>query len=581
MAADLLAADGVSADKVAVHLQHAPRLASPATVERLREAAARARAHGAQRSAARYLRRALEEPPAPYQRADVLIELAHVETAIGDTEAVGRLTEALELITSEPRRAEVLLQLGWSEHHAGRFRRAADAFERGLRISAALPDTDLGARLVAGYLMAASLDSGRVADAIRRIRTIERRPAEVHAPAHRMLLAQVLFARTMSGAPHDQIVELAERIWSGGQVLRDEGADSQAVWHVVAGLSWADAYEPALAAIELVLRAADQQGLVLAHARARHVRAWLNFWTGRIPEAMADAWAAIEVWNGGLETYLPAGLYWFGLASLELDNFAAAERAAALAGPAHRWEGTAMMGFMHSLAGHLDMRAGRVPDALKRFEACGQVMRSVMITNPSVMPWRSDIVRALTVLGDHRRARRLAQEELELARASGAPRAIGAALRASALCAGEVTRIRLLVDAGEVLAGSGAELERARAMIDLGAAIRRTGRRLDARPHLQAGLELAQAGGAVALARRAETELRAAGVRARRATDMGPGLLTASERRVAELAAMGHSNRNIAGLLHISIKAVEWHLHQSYRKLNIAGRGQLGAALTG
>ncbi len=83
------------------------------------------------------------------------------------------------------------------------------------------------------------------------------------------------------------------------------------------------------------------------------------------------------------------------------------------------------------------------------------------------------------------------------------------------------------------------------------------------------------------LARRAETELRAAGGRARRATATGPGLLTASERRVAELAAAGHSKRNIAGLLQISIKAVEWHLHQSYRKLDIKRRGQLESALTG
>jgi DNA-binding CsgD family transcriptional regulator len=55
---------------------------------------------------------------------------------------------------------------------------------------------------------------------------------------------------------------------------------------------------------------------------------------------------------------------------------------------------------------------------------------------------------------------------------------------------------------------------------------------------------------------------------------------SASERGVAEPAASRHSNRIIAGLLQISIKAVEWHLHESYRKLNIQGRRQLPAALT-
>ena len=46
-------------------------------------------------------------------------------------------------------------------------------------------------------------------------------------------------------------------------------------------------------------------------------------------------------------------------------------------------------------------------------------------------------------------------------------------------------------------------------------------------------------------------------------------------------AAQGYTNRNIAGLLQISIKGVEWHLHQSYRKLDVAGRAQLGPALLG
>jgi DNA-binding CsgD family transcriptional regulator len=41
---------------------------------------------------------------------------------------------------------------------------------------------------------------------------------------------------------------------------------------------------------------------------------------------------------------------------------------------------------------------------------------------------------------------------------------------------------------------------------------------------------------------------------------------------------MGHTNRAIAGLLQVSVKAVEWHLHQCDRKLEIRGRRQLPAA---
>jgi DNA-binding CsgD family transcriptional regulator len=54
---------------------------------------------------------------------------------------------------------------------------------------------------------------------------------------------------------------------------------------------------------------------------------------------------------------------------------------------------------------------------------------------------------------------------------------------------------------------------------------------------------------------------------------------SASERRVAELAAAGHSNAEIARMLHVSVKAIEWHLGQTYRKLNIKSRHQLPSVL--
>jgi DNA-binding CsgD family transcriptional regulator len=55
--------------------------------------------------------------------------------------------------------------------------------------------------------------------------------------------------------------------------------------------------------------------------------------------------------------------------------------------------------------------------------------------------------------------------------------------------------------------------------------------------------------------------------------------LTVSERRVAELAAEGQSNPEIAQALFVTRKTVETHLGHVYRKLDIAGRGELGAAL--
>jgi DNA-binding CsgD family transcriptional regulator len=443
------------------------------------------------------------------------------------------------------------------------------------------PDPELSAQLEAGYLVSATIDSTRVTDARARIRVIEAEPPESQSPAHRELLAQLLFTRTMTGSPHHEIVELAQRIWAGGRLLDDGGADSQALWQVIGALSWADAYESSLQAIDLVLAAADRRGLALAHARARYARAWPNYWTGQLAAAAADALAAIEIWHGGLETYLPAAIYWLGRAELERGDAGAAARALTLAEPFERWAGTGMMPFIHALRGHLAADAGSPAEALVSHLECGREIVALLITNPTVMPWRSQAALAARLAGDERQARALATEELELSRVSGAPRAIGVALRAAGICTGGSRGIRLLRESVDALGQSGATLEYGRAQIDLGAAIRRSGKRRDARPHLKSGLELTRAAGATVLARRAETELSAAGGRARQSSGAGPQTLTASERRVAELAAVGHTNRYIAGLLQISVKAVEWHLHQSYRKLDIDGRRQLPAALTG
>ena len=67
----------------------------------------------------------------------------------------------------------------------------------------------------------------------------------------------------------------------------------------------------------------------------------------------------------------------------------------------------------------------------------------------------------------------------------------------------------------------------------------------------------------------------------RRQRLMGPDALTASERRVAELAALGLTNRQIAQALFVTTKTVEMHLGHVYPKLGITGRGEIAAALGG
>jgi DNA-binding CsgD family transcriptional regulator len=81
------------------------------------------------------------------------------------------------------------------------------------------------------------------------------------------------------------------------------------------------------------------------------------------------------------------------------------------------------------------------------------------------------------------------------------------------------------------------------------------------------------------LVQRARGELVASGARTRREAVAGPDALTVTERRVAGLAVTGRTNASIAEELCVSLKTVETHLGQTYRKLAISGRSGLAEAL--
>ena len=123
-------------------------------------------------------------------------------------------------------------------------------------------------------------------------------------------------------------------------------------------------------------------------------------------------------------------------------------------------------------------------------------------------------------------------------------------MRAAGLVAGGDRGAALLRQAIEALERGDARSERARALADLGP-----------------------------LAEHAETELRATGARPRRVVLTGLDSLTASERRIAELASQGLTNREIAQSLFVTSRTVEGHLTSVFRKLQLDSRNALPAAL--
>jgi DNA-binding CsgD family transcriptional regulator len=189
---------------------------------------------------------------------------------------------------------------------------------------------------------------------------------------------------------------------------------------------------------------------------------------------------------------------------------------------------------------------------------------------------RLDLALVLHALGDDAAAHARANEALAAASTWGAERARGGALRVSGVMRGEVERLR---EAVEVLGASPARLWEARAHVDLGATPRRANHRRESRPALRRGLELAEACGAAPLAQLARRELAAGGGRVPPRVGGGVAEPTPSELRVVELAASGLSNRQIAQRLFVTIKTIDMHLFNGYRKPGVHRRAELAATL--
>ena len=181
--------------------------------------------------------------------------------------------------------------------------------------------------------------------------------------------------------------------------------------------------------------------------------------------------------------------------------------------------------------------------------------------------------------GQHEAAEALARGELANAKTRGVPGAEAAARLALATCVEGPERLATLQGAIDPADRGVSRRLRAEARFELGRALRQAGQRVQARETLVAGLDIAASDHDDALAGKISEELTIAGARPRRAHAWGADALTASERRVAEHAARGLSNREIAETLFVTRKTVEHHLSNVFTKLGIRSRTQLATAL--
>jgi DNA-binding CsgD family transcriptional regulator len=309
-------------------------------------------------------------------------------------------------------------------------------------------------------------------------------------------------------------------------------------------------------------------------------RGWLHMRRGELEDAATSvrtALSELEAWHGaaGGDVYAAAHYAQILLEQGDLDG---AWRALAPNLRDQLWTSLEGARWWAAVECELLLASGRAEEALERSERMR--LDNPHVDNPLASSWRSPHARALHRLGRTGDALALAEDNLAVARRFGGPSAVARAARELGEMRGE-DGIALLEEAVAVLEGTPARLELAKAYASLGRALRHARAPGEAREPLRRALELADACGAAALAEDVRTELYAAGARPRTAALSGAGALTASERRVAALAAEGASNRDIAQALFVTPKTVEVHLSNAYRKLGIRSRRELTGALVG
>jgi DNA-binding NarL/FixJ family response regulator len=577
-AAELLRARGASPLRLAAHLVATEARGERATAETLLEAGRAALARGAPRSASAYLTRALREPAPDDLRPPILIAIVNAGIRLPDralfAATLPALTEELErdpgLRVRWGIRVSMWMILTGHAGHAVRF------LEQGIEVARARADVE------SAFRMEAQLSS------------IHQQPLPVWRAQLRGYADQIapdgvsgrlVAALTAEWAAFDGTA--GEAVAAGRHALSDGGRIF---------VEQPELFAPGRAMLALVLadeldaarRGAEQ---ALAHARRRSatpelVSAWWHSgfvaWAyGDLAAAEADTRQALAAARLGrmrfAEPPLVAVLACLLLARGERDAAEAELVTGGMTGPIPDavWLSLALFP-----RGQLRLEQGRFEEAAADFLQAERLAICFGAIGIPAPPARILAARALAAQGDHERARPLAAAALAHARHFGAPTLVSRALRAQAMTLEDGTaRLAALEEAVAVLDGSPARLVRAEALAELGAALRRARRDVDARAPLREALELARRCGAAGLAKTAFDELAATGERVRRHTPIGVESLTPSQRRVAELAAGGMTNRQIAQTLFLTVKTIESHLAAAYDTLGIRSRRQLPAAL--
>jgi DNA-binding CsgD family transcriptional regulator len=577
-AAELLRSADASPERIATQLLAAEERGDVEAVETLIEAGERSLASGAPRSAVAYLTRALKEPAPKGLKPAVLGPLITASLRAVDHTAFASIEAAVfgELEREPSLRVDWGIDLATWMALGGRFEEAASMLTVAAEVAAEEGNLERAFQLEAQLrTIAMALPSAPEVN-LERFRD----QVDPDTPAGR-LAAALEAGSAAAGGSAREAVDAARRALGRDGALFAEELDLTAPMMVVFVLIVAEEVAAARRGAEQALAFALERGATTELSLARGLNGMVSWAAGDLTAAETDLRQSIELARlVGLPPIIVTFTAILIDVLVERNELEAAEaelRALAMAeGPL---PDNPLFTGLHFARGRWWMAKGEVEAALEDFAALAAMADATGFGGGPALMACPDAVSALIAVGRHKDAAEWAANSLSAGEQWDTPGTVAYVLRAVAATRPAPEGVEVLEEAVGMLEGSPVRLIRAQALLDLGTALRRSGRRADARAPLREALELARRCGAVRIARRAHDELQASGEKVRTYAPIGVESLTPSERRVAELAASGMTNRQIAQSLFVTVKTVEAHLSAAYDKLDIGSRRELPAAL--
>ncbi|MFE3828664.1 AAA family ATPase [Streptomyces sp. NPDC059092] len=573
-AARLLHDSGAPATDIAEHLLRNPAVArQPWARAVLREAARKAMLHGATRHAVELLR-----PCVPHGDEDtcdpaLVVELGIAESRVDTEASIGHLTSVLNRVTGPDLRLTVIGALIGGLTRTGRVGRATE-----LLAAAAATGSHSGPALLqlleAQMLMAGTDNRDAYTELLGTVSFRLDLPGDT--PEERALLACRAFISVTRTEHLPQALAAANRVVLKGGPITDSLVSLATA---ASTLMYADRPHEAAAVYQQLIEGTDAVPDHL-YAQLLAVDAEAGARLGRLDRALLSTATALETVPVARATRHQALALAVRLhALLDRGDVAAAD---ALAGavPQDRiddaWQWNEYLG----ARGRLRLVQDEPSAALLDLAECGRRQKAWHRTNPAASSWWYWAGQTHLVLGDRAAATGLGTRAVDLARPAGLPNALGTGLELLAAAAvDDRERLVLFEEAESVLTRTRSALSLARVRVARGRALLQAGHVGTARTVLRQGWEESHAIGARSLHEEAHGLLLKTGARPRAAASRRSGELTRSETRVAQLAAAGRTNLQIAETLFVTRRTVEVHLTSVYRKFGLSGRKELRGTL--